>query len=89
MGVVVEGQSVVSDVMHTVFGLHHGAQGNGLDGVLFTSTLGISHQGIERLGDGTLGATGLHLIAKLRHKLAQVFEFLGIGLVVDTIRKGL
>ena len=87
VGVVVEGQSIMSDIMHTVLRLHHGTEGDGLDGVLLTGTLGIGHQRIERLGDGTLRTTGLHLIAELRDELAQVLKFLRIRLVVDAVRQ--
>ena len=89
MGVVVEGESIVSDIMHTVLGLHHRPQSHCLDGILLTCALSSTHQGIERLSDGSLRATRLHLIAEFRHELAQVLEFLRIGLVVDTIRQRL
>ena len=87
MGIVVERQSIVSDVVYTVFRLHHRTQSYRLDGILLTGAFGIRHQRIQRLGDGTLRATGLHLITELRHKLAQVLEFRRIGLVVDTVRQ--
>ena len=35
MGVIIEGQAEVTNVMNAVFGLHHGAQGDGFDKVLF------------------------------------------------------
>ncbi len=89
VGVIVEGEAIVTDIMDTVLGLHHRPEGNGLDGILLTCALGIGHQGIERFRDGSLGAAGLHPIAELRHELSQVLQFLRIRLVVDTIRQRL
>ena len=77
------------DIMHTVLGFHHSPQRHCLDGILLTGTFNVSHQGIQRPGDGSLRAAGLHLITELGDELAQILELRGVWLVVDTIRKRL
>ena len=49
VGVVIEGKSVVSDIMHAVLCLHHGSQGYGLDELLLLLALTFVHKGIEAL----------------------------------------
>ena len=64
VGVVVEGQTIVTYVMRRVLSLHHSPQGECLHQLLLTFALSILHQLVEVLRDGTLGAAGLHLITK-------------------------
>ena len=89
MGVVVEGQSVVTDIVSGVFGFHHGAEGHHLDGILLAAAVTVVHQPVERLGDGSLSSCGLHAVAELGSKLSQCLQFGGIGLVVYSIGQSL
>ena len=47
------------------------------------------HQLVQTFGDGSFGACGFELIAKLGDKGSQGFQFGGVGLVVHTIGYGL
>src|SRR5574344_1441718 len=87
MGVVIEGKSVVSDIVHTILSLHHGTQGDGLDEFLLLLALTFVHKCVETLGYCTFGVCSLFLISKLHHKAAQCLELLRVGLVVNTIRQ--
>ena len=87
MGVVFEGEAIVSDIVGGILGLHHGAQGNGLNEILFLLALTTVHQRVERTRDSALGARGFHLIAELHDKLAQSLQLCGVWLVVDTVRQ--
>ena len=69
MRIVFEGQAIVSDVMRRILRFHHRTQGNGLDEFLFLLALTTVHQGIQTLRDSPLRTAGLHLVAKLHHKL--------------------
>ena len=89
MGVVVEGQTVVPDVMGRVLRLHHGTQGHGLDELLLALAGGLVHEGVQRARDGALRAGGLQLVAEGRNDLAQVLQLLRIGLVVDAVDESL
>ena len=79
VGVVVEGQSVVPDVVHAVARLHHRPQRHRLDEVLLARALAGGHECVEASRDGALGARRLEFVAKLGDDLAQVFQFDGVG----------
>ena len=50
MGIVIECQSVVSDVLRAVASLHHGTQADGFNHVLFLLSLHIAQQFVQALG---------------------------------------
>ena len=89
VGVIVESQSVVAYVVHTVARLHHGPQGHGLYQVLLLGAGTLLHERVEALGEGSFGARRLELVAELDHKLAQGLQFGGVGHVVHTVRQRL
>ena len=89
MGVVVEGQSVVTDIKHAVLRLHHRAQRYVLHHILLPTTIKVVHQLIQVLADLLLRTGGLQLIPEVHHKLAQTLQLLWVGLVVDTVRQRL
>ena len=68
----------MADIVNTVARLHHRTQSHGLDEVLLTGAHAVGHQRIEALGDGSTGACGLQLVAKLRNHLPQVLQFGGV-----------
>ena len=49
VGVVIEGKSVVSYIVHALLSLHHGTQGDGIDELLLLLALTFVHKGIEAL----------------------------------------
>ena len=71
VGVVIESQSVVSDVMDAVFRFHHSSERHGLYHLLFLLAFTFVEQRVEALGYGTLRAVGLHLISEFHHKLPE------------------
>ena len=73
--------------MYTVLGLHHRPERHGLDELLLLLACTAVEQCIEALGDGSLGASRLHLISEFHHKLTQGLQFGGVGTIVDTIRQ--
>ena len=87
--IVVESQAVVSDVVYTILRLHHRLECHHLYRILLTRAPGLVHQRIQAAGDGALGAAGLHLIAKLDHKLPQILQLRGVRHVMHAIRQGL
>ena len=89
VGVVVECQAEVSDVVDGVFRLHHGSERNSLNEVLLALALAVGHKVVERTGESALCAVGLHLVAKLHNKLSECLELCRVGIVVHTIGQGL
>ena len=89
MCVILEGKTEVTDVVNGVLCLHHGTQGYHLDEVVLWLAFTVSHQLVQALGGGSLGALGLHLVAELHHELTQGFQLLWVWVVVDTIRQRL
>ena len=89
MGVILEGQSEVTDIVHAVLSLHHGSEGHGLNGLLLALALGLVHEFVERAGDGALRAVGLHLVAELHGEGSERLHLLRIGILVNTIGESL
>ena len=89
MGIVVEGESEMADVMGGVFGFHHGSEGDHLDELLFLGALALMDELVHTAGSGALGAGGLELVAELTNEGAEFLHLLGVGVVVDSIGKGL
>ena len=89
MGIIIESKSEVTDVMRSIFRLHHRTECNRLNHLLFTFTLYLVHQLIQRTSSGTLGAGRLEFITELGCKFTQVLELLWVRIVMNTIRKGL
>ena len=89
MRIIIEGQSVVSDVMCRIPCFHHGTQCHRLNEFLLFLSLTVVHQCVQRLGNSSFGTRGLHLITKLDHKLTQCFQLCGVRLVMNTIRQSL
>ena len=85
VGVVVEGQSEVADVVGGVLRLHHRSQGDGLHEFCLAVSVHLLHELVERARRRPLGARALHLVSQFRRQLAQVFELLRIRIVMDTI----
>ena len=89
MGIIIKSKSEVTDVMRSIFRLHHRTECNRLYHLLLASTLYIVHQLIQRTSSGTLSAGRLEFITKLGCELTQVLELLWVRIVMNTIRKGL
>ena len=85
VGVVVEGQTVMADVMHRVACLLHGAYRYRFNQVLLLASLHIIEQPVDALRYLTLVACGTYLVAKAGNELRQVIQLLRIGQVVDTV----
>ena len=56
---------------------------------LFPTAVALVHQFVKRARDGTFSTRSLYPIAEFCSKLSQVFQFRGVGLVVDTVDEGL
>ena len=85
VGVIVERQTEVADVVNAVFCFHHGPQRHELYDVALGFALTRVHELVQRACRGSLCALRLHLVAELDHKLAQRLELLRVGVVVHTI----
>ena len=87
--VVVEGQTVVADVVHGVACLLHGADGDadgdGLDEVLLLLALYVVQQVVDGFGYVGLRARCAQLVAEAGDELGQRVELLGVGQVVDAV----
>ena len=70
MRVVVEGQTIVPDVVDAVFRLHHRAQGHALDDILLALALHVVDQSVQAPGYLRLRPRGLQLVAELHDELA-------------------
>ena len=89
MGVVAEGQTIVSHILYAVLGFHHGTQAHHLHHVLFLLAFDIVEQLVEIAAYVVFGAVGAQLIAELAHEIGQIHQLLWVRCVVDTIHKDL
>ena len=89
VGVVVESQSVVANVVGSIFGFHHGAQGNSLNEFLFALSFHVGHERVEAFADSAPRASRFQFVAKAHDELAQILQFGGVGLVVNAVGQGL
>ena len=89
MGVVAEGQTIVSHILYAVLGFHHGTQAHHLHHVLFLLAFDIVEQLVEIAAYIVFGAVGAQLIAELAHEIGQIHQLLWVRCVVDTIHKDL
>ena len=85
VGVVVESQSVVADVVGAVAGLHHGTQGDHLHDVLFAASVDVGEEAVQVPADFGAVAGGLQLVAELGDEGREVQELLRVGIVMDAI----
>ena len=89
VGVVVECQSVMTDVLGAVLGLHHGSEGNHFHQVAGFCFLGIVQHLVQALCHHRIRARWLQFQSETDNELGQVDEFVLVGLVVDTIHEHL
>src|SRR3712207_676257 len=89
VGVVVEGQPEVADVVGGVLGFHHGPERHGLYYFALAFAFDVVHELVNALGHGALGAIGLYFVAEFGDELAQRLHFLWVGIVVNAVGKGL
>ena len=87
MGIIVESQAEMANIMHAVFGFHHGPQDNSLHELALTLAFYLANELVNRLDHGVACAVSLHLQAKIDDELAQVFHLLGVGIVMNSIRQ--
>ena len=87
MRVVAEHKAVVSDVVHGVTRLHHGAKSHEFHDVFLFLALDFAEQVVERVGNVGLCALGAHFVAEFGHEAAQFLELFGIGHVVNAVRQ--
>ena len=85
MGVEVEGQPIMADVVGRIGGFGHCADRQGRDQILLLFAVDVLHQLVDILGQGLAGRFTLHLVAEPQHKTAQLGELVRIGFVVDSI----
>ena len=87
--IVLEGQAVVTDVVHAVAGLHHGTQCYHLYDVLLGLAVHVGQHLVEVLGDFPFGSLSLQTVAELAHEVAQAHQFGGVGHIVYAVRNHL
>ena len=85
VGVIVEAEAEVSDVVRRVFGLHHGTQGHALYQLALALAIHVVHQLVDALDHRLARAVGLHLQAEVDDELSERLHLLRIRVVVDTI----
>ena len=89
VSIVVECQSKVSNVMHTVLRFHHSTECNRLNHLCFGLVVTVVHEFVEAASHGTFRAIGLHFIAELDDKLPQSLHLLRVRIVMYAIRERL
>ena len=89
MGVELEGEAVVADVVGRVGRLRHRAEGDHLEGVELRLAFRLAEQVGQRAGDLGAVAGRAELVAEMLREGAEVLDFLGVGLVVDAVDEGL
>ena len=83
--VVVERQSVVSDVVGRVFRLLHGADGYGFDKVLLFASLHLVQQSVDGCRYILFGSYCTNLVTESGNEARQVFQLFGVGQVVNAV----
>ena len=89
MRVIVECQTKVANIVHTVFRFHHGSERNRLNHLRFGFAFGLIHQLIQAASHRSFCAFGFHFVTKFHNKLAQGFHLLRVRIIVHTIGKRL
>ena len=87
MGIIVESQSVVSDVVCRVARFLHGPDRYGFNQVLFLLSLYVVQQMIDRFRYIRLGSACAESVTKACDELSQIVQFLRIRKIVDTVRQ--
>ena len=89
MCIVLEGQAIVSDIVHAIPCLHHGTQGYHLYDVLFGLAVHIGQHLVKVLGYFSFGTLGLQTITEFAYEVAQSHQFGWVGYIVDSVRYNL
>ena len=89
MRIIVEGQSIMADVLRGVTGFLHGSDRNGLDQVLFRTALHLVQQTIDAFRYLDLATAGLDLVTEAPDELGEILHLVWIGQLMDTIDEGL
>ena len=89
MGIIIEAEAEVTDVMRGILSLHHGTERHTLHNLCLALSVNVVHELIDTLDHCLTRAVGLHLQAKGRDELPQRLHLLRIRVVVDTIREDL
>lgn len=85
MGVIIECQSVVTDVVHGIACFLHGTDGYGFNKVLLFLPLNIIQQMVDGFGYIRFGSAGAQFVAEAGNELCQVIQFFRVRKVVNTI----
>ena len=76
MGIIVEGQTIVTNILCSVDGLGHRADGNHGEHILLWTVVNLGHQVIDALTDGLVVARGWHLVTKSGCQCGEVLQLL-------------
>ena len=87
MGVIVESQSIVTDVVRRVTRFLHGTDRYGFNQVLFLLSLYVVQQVIDRFRDIRLGSACAKSVTETGDELCEVVQLFRIRKVVDTVRQ--
>ena len=85
MGVIIECQSVVTDVVHGIACFLHGTDGYGFNKVLLFLSLNIIQQMVDGFGYIRFGSAGAQFVAEAGNELCQIIQFFRVRKVVNTI----
>ena len=87
MRVIIECETEVTDVMHRVFCLHHGAESHHLNDIRLISALYLIHKGVQTPCHCALRTSGFHLVSKLGDEVFERFELLWVWFIMHTVRQ--
>ena len=85
VGVIVECEAVVSDVVCGIFRLHHGSQCDGLYEFLLFLPVTVGEELVQRFCHGALCPGCLQLIAESYDEVAQCLELCRVRHIVHTV----
>ena len=83
--IIIEGEAVVPDVHGAVLCLHHRPERHGFYQLLDVLALHVVEQAVDALGDVFLRPLRAERHAEAGNVLAEVFEFAGVGHVVNAV----